>query len=76
MNNLSEVVSALLHKFSAEANASDAARAAAVGQAQERFGDGCYHVFMDVGSNRGVHGRFRRAASTQTQLYVRKIVQI
>ena len=23
-----------------------------------RLGDGCYHVFLDVGSNRGVHGRF------------------
>jgi len=22
------------------------------------MGDGCYHVFLDVGSNRGVHGRF------------------
>jgi Methyltransferase FkbM domain len=23
-----------------------------------RLGDGCYHVFMDVGANIGVHGRF------------------
>ena len=23
-----------------------------------RMGDNCYHVFLDVGSNRGVHGRF------------------
>ena len=22
------------------------------------MGDNCYHVFLDVGSNRGVHGRF------------------
>jgi len=25
---------------------------------KEKFGDGCYHVFLDVGSNVGVHGRF------------------
>ena len=23
-----------------------------------KLGDGCYHVFLDVGANRGVHGRF------------------
>jgi len=29
------------------------------GVAEEvRLGDGCYHVFLDAGSNRGVHGRF------------------
>ena len=22
------------------------------------LGDGCYHIFIDAGSNRGVHGRF------------------
>lgn len=26
--------------------------------AESRLGDGCYHVFLDVGANRGVHGRF------------------
>ena len=25
---------------------------------EARLGDGCYHVFLDVGANRGVHGRF------------------
>jgi len=27
-------------------------------EARTRLGDGCYHVFIDAGSNRGVHGRF------------------
>lgn len=27
-------------------------------QRKARLGDGCYHVFIDVGSNIGVHGRF------------------
>jgi len=27
-------------------------------QRQPRLGDGCYHVFLDVGANIGVHGRF------------------
>lgn len=25
---------------------------------KEKLGDGCYHVFLDVGANIGVHGRF------------------
>ena len=25
---------------------------------QPKLGDGCYHVFLDVGSNIGVHARF------------------
>lgn len=25
---------------------------------EKRLGDGCYHVFLDVGSNLGIHGRF------------------
>lgn len=25
---------------------------------ESRLGNGCYHVFIDAGSNRGVHGRF------------------
>jgi hypothetical protein len=24
----------------------------------DRLGDGCYHIFLDAGSNKGVHGRF------------------
>ena len=31
---------------------------AAAASETKRLGDGCYHVFLDVGSNRGVHGRF------------------
>lgn len=26
--------------------------------AKKRLGDGCFHVFLDVGANIGVHGRF------------------
>jgi FkbM family methyltransferase len=38
------------------------------------LGDGCYHVFMDVGSNKGVHGRFlfepeKYPKSTFTKLF-------
>lgn len=29
-----------------------------VGTRYEKLGDGCYHVFLDVGSNIGVHARF------------------
>ena len=25
---------------------------------RSKLGDGCYHVFLDVGSNIGIHGRF------------------
>ena len=25
---------------------------------KEKLGDGCYHVFLEVGSNVGIHGRF------------------
>ena len=28
------------------------------GQVTPRLGDGCYHVFLDLGANIGVHGRF------------------
>jgi hypothetical protein len=28
------------------------------GQRTPRLGDGCYHIFLDVGANVGVHGRF------------------
>jgi hypothetical protein len=28
------------------------------GQRNPRLGDGCYHIFLDVGANVGVHGRF------------------
>jgi len=27
-------------------------------RSKKKLGDGCYHVFLDVGSNVGVHGRF------------------
>ena len=27
-------------------------------QREPRLGDGCYHIFLDVGANVGVHGRF------------------
>jgi len=25
---------------------------------QSKLGDGCYHIFLDVGSNIGIHARF------------------
>ena len=25
---------------------------------RSKLGDGCYHVFLDIGSNIGIHGRF------------------
>ena len=31
---------------------------ATINATQTRLGDGCYHVFLDVGANVGVHGRF------------------
>ena len=30
----------------------------AVGSMAKKLGDGCYHVFLDVGANLGVHGHF------------------
>ena len=35
-----------------------ARRRTATATTSHRLGDGCYHVFLDMGSNRGVHGRF------------------
>ena len=29
-----------------------------VNRRSRKLGDGCYHVFLDVGSNIGIHGRF------------------
>ena len=40
-------------------SASDTQQNNVVGdEGQPKLGDGCYHVFLDVGSNIGVHARF------------------